>query len=77
MELKACLGGWCRRRQNCANYHADDRSDPAERLCEPGHDGQGIGEYPVRIYRPAGTWERERLPSSFSPASPFPVEAAA
>jgi hypothetical protein len=33
----SCMGGWnCPRRDNCARYHAEDRSIPTERLCEPG-----------------------------------------
>lgn len=58
MTVQACMGGWCRKRAICANYHAADRSEPAERICAPGHDGEGL-EHPVRLHRPAGSWERE------------------
>ena len=35
-----CMGGWCRRRDECAHYigpHAHGLK-PAERLCAPGFD---------------------------------------
>lgn len=35
MSETACMGGWCKRRGQCPNYHAKDRSDPVERLCGP------------------------------------------
>lgn len=54
---QACMGGWCAKRDHCSNYHATDRSEPAERLCQPGQDGQGV-DVPVRLHRDAGTWER-------------------
>ena len=56
MNAVACMGGWCHRREQCQHYHADDRSDPAERLCVPGHDGIGAA-FPIRILRPIGAWE--------------------
>lgn len=37
--MKACQGGWCRRRENCQHYNAPDRRYPADRLCEKGRDG--------------------------------------
>ena len=41
--MRACLGGWCRIREGCDHYHADDRAHPAERLCIPGRDGLRYG----------------------------------
>ena len=35
----ACMGGWCSLRERCPQYHAVNRSHPAERLCHPGRDG--------------------------------------
>lgn len=53
-----CMGGWCARRDRCANYHAaSPDSQPAERLCVPGKDGEGV-DYPVRMHSAAGAWER-------------------
>lgn len=56
-DLTACMGGWCTRRQHCPHYHAENRSEPEERLCLPGQDGIGIDK-PIQLHRPAGTWER-------------------
>lgn len=38
--MPACMGGWCAaKRDSCRHYHAADRVEPAERLCERGeHD---------------------------------------
>lgn len=36
----SCMGGWCTQREHCALYHAADRRNPVERLCEAGPDGQ-------------------------------------
>lgn len=53
-----CMGGWCRIRTRCGHYtEAVRTADDADRLCMPGHDGVGV-DAPVRIYRPAGSWER-------------------
>lgn len=52
-----CMGGWCAKRDHCANYHATNRAEPAERICAPGHDGEGV-EAPVRLHKAVGTWER-------------------
>lgn len=41
----ACLGGWCRSREKCADYHAADRREPVERRCPPGE------EYPEPLQR--------------------------
>ena len=38
--MNSCMGGWCTRRDHCANYHAASAQEiPAERLCPPGRDG--------------------------------------
>lgn len=34
----SCMGGWCMVRHRCALYHANDRSEPIERMCAPGCD---------------------------------------
>lgn len=62
----ACMGGWCLKRQHCPNYHAEDRSEPEERLCAPGQDGIGLSQ-PIRLHRPAGTWERDSSPHIQTP----------
>ena len=35
-----CMGGWCRSRADCADYHADPvpGREPVERLCPKGQD---------------------------------------
>jgi hypothetical protein len=40
MSFVQCLGGWCKRRESCAHYHAPPLQDhePSERLCPPGED---------------------------------------
>ena len=54
----SCMGGWCTKRGHCANYQAaSEHQQPEERLCAPGEDGAGMDE-PIRLHRPAGTWER-------------------
>jgi hypothetical protein len=30
---QACMGGWCKERETCEHYNAENRSDPVERLC--------------------------------------------
>lgn len=35
-NLPACMGGFCDRRESCAQHHAQDRDEPAERLCAKG-----------------------------------------
>ena len=49
--MKACMGGWCIRRDACDAFNAEDRRNPAERLCIPGEDGV-LKESPV-AYLPA------------------------
>ena len=41
-RAQACMGGWCAKRDHCPHFHADERRQPAERLCVPGADGVGI-----------------------------------
>lgn len=58
MSVQSCMGGLCARRDHCANYHAASIDQaPSERLCSPGHDGEGA-DMPVRVHRLAGTLER-------------------
>jgi hypothetical protein len=38
MSLPACMGGWCLKREACADYHATDRAVIEDRLCPPGQD---------------------------------------
>ncbi|MFG5409920.1 hypothetical protein ABXN37_19790 [Piscinibacter sakaiensis] len=34
---RACMGGWCTDREDCAAYHAEHgRAEAVERLCRPG-----------------------------------------
>jgi hypothetical protein len=42
--MTPCMGGMCKRREQCPHYRDGDREDPepAERLCERGHDGVWI-----------------------------------
>lgn len=53
---KACMGGWCAKREHCMHYRTPYRTDPAERLCFPGADGAGIDQRVV-IQMPVGAWE--------------------
>lgn len=68
--LPACMGGWCTIREACPRYGAQTGVDPVERLCEQNRDGT-INGYPVRVVRPAGSWERRLVPSMLRPADPF------
>lgn len=37
---QSCMGGWCTKRDHCANHHAASPGQtPFERLCPPGMDG--------------------------------------
>ena len=57
-RVTACMGGWFGKRAACRNYTAPtDNADPAERLCEPGHDGYRESA-PIIMHKHAGTWER-------------------
>lgn len=67
MNKPSCMGGWCAARDKCALHLADDRSKPAERLCEPGATDNFE---PVRIVRSAGSWERANA-SLLAPAQWF------
>lgn len=35
--IVSCMGGWCRKRDECAHYHSRSRVR-SERLCERGKD---------------------------------------
>lgn len=37
--LLPCMGGWCEKREHCANYHEGTAGAPSERICEKGQDG--------------------------------------
>lgn len=56
---QACMGGWCRLRHHCPHYHAENRSDPSERLCYPGEDGNSA-VIAVRVTR-GWDWDQRRL----------------
>lgn len=43
----ACMGGWCRHRDECALHLQEDRRQVAERLCALGL------EVPVNPHKPA------------------------
>lgn len=45
-----CMGGWCPKRQSCANYHSPSHQPPAERLCYKGETDSYI---PVKL-QPTG-----------------------
>lgn len=48
MSLTPCMGGWCTKRQHCANYHAaSELRQPEERMCPPGNDGAGPRNFSV------------------------------
>lgn len=51
MNAPACMGGWCARRASCAHYRADDRREPAERLCSPSANDQwqAIDVAPINV----------------------------
>ena len=39
-QLLPCMGGWCGKREHCANYQAGSAATaPQERICEPNRDG--------------------------------------
>lgn len=39
----SCMGGFqCRKRETCVWHMTEDRSDPKEKLCEPGQYGAYI-----------------------------------
>ena len=47
-KFTACMGGFCRVRESCRNYHSVfGRNQPAQRLCPPGRD------VPIFLDRPA------------------------
>lgn len=49
----ACMGGWCASRDHCARYHAMNRREPAERLCDPGKANMLLPLKPVQVVRAA------------------------
>lgn len=56
-DLLPCMGGWCAKREHCANYHAatDDKTQ-VERICEKGKDGESwmaVVMLPQRVERGA------------------------
>lgn len=55
MTAIACMGGFCTRRDKCRLYDQPRATAIAERLCEPGE--HNCFE-PIRVVRPAGSWER-------------------
>ena len=61
--IQSCAGGWCRRREACANYHAATPDQvPSERLCAPGRDG----ELSITVLTPAQAlqWPRLGMPKT-------------
>lgn len=48
-DVSPCMGGWCRMRDKCPNYRADNVAQPAERLCPKGSDGVVPGFVPVLV----------------------------
>lgn len=69
-----CMGGWCKSRENCANYVTEDK-EPRERLCAPGEDGVLEGG-PRIVWRAAGTWERKPGTAALlKPACPMEIAA--
>jgi hypothetical protein len=44
------MGGWCRKRERCPNYHAASESEiPDERICAPGRDGEARWDVVIPI----------------------------
>lgn len=67
---QACMGGWCHLRDHCGHYHAENRANPAERLCLPGQDGVSDVVF-MRITKPAGAWESALPTRMVEPPSIF------
>jgi hypothetical protein len=63
----SCMGGQCADRERCKHYHAENRSEPVERLCAHGDDDQYL---PVRFLSTVGTWERQYA-ALLAPATPW------
>ena len=60
----SCMGGWgCTQRDHCAYYLAEDRRNPSERLCAPGHDGEGPSTPRVPLQQPM-EWPALGLPKT-------------
>jgi len=70
----SCMGGWCLKRSSCSHFLAEDRSQPSERLCEPGRDGVGR-EFAIVRWIPAGMWKRKGHNGML--ARPSPMDFAA
>lgn len=50
MNIQSCMGGWCRKREHCPNYHAASESQvPDERICAPGRDGEARWDVVIPI----------------------------
>jgi hypothetical protein len=50
MNIQSCMGGWCRKRERCPNYHAASESQvPDERICAPGRDGEARWDVVIPI----------------------------
>lgn len=49
---KACMGGWCKRRESCPNFLSPDRRHPAERICGAN---EGTPKHAVRLSRVVNT----------------------
>lgn len=51
---RACMGGWCRLRENCERYLQPLRNFPIERRCGPGVADRYVpATYPVIPIREA------------------------
>jgi hypothetical protein len=65
-SLPACLGGWCKARERCSDYHAVERTWLEERLCPPGQDDPTpLAEVDARVGpKDADWWQSVRAPQS-------------
>ena len=56
--LVPCMGGWCRRRNDCLHYRLGSPArEPVERLCPKGEDTPEV----VRVWVPQPTPVREAV----------------
>lgn len=56
-SLLPCMGGMCKQREHCANFHAGSpATTPQERICERGQDGHA----PWAVVIPMQTAEQTR-----------------
>ena len=64
MTIQSCAGGWCAKRDHCANYHAASvNQTPSQRLCPPGMDGADMDRHHETVVQFRGfdfTLPRER-----------------